>query len=161
MPAPLRRGELRPRRYIAKFPSIGGVPAGRGGKRVRDWVLSLLSPRGLTTGPRSLKSRATRGQIYDDHIFYIPRILNLNLLTQINLYTWILGSSPRMTRKRMSQDDKEYGAPAPRMTENTAERVSARAMTTPPACHPRKLLFSRGPICRHPSAEGNLDRDGT
>ena len=45
---------------------------------------------------------------------------------------------------------------APRMTENTAERVSARVMTTPTACHPRKLSFSRGPICRHPSAEGNL-----
>ena len=66
-----------------KFPSIGGVVADRGGKRVRNWILSSLSPRGLTTGPRSLKSRATRGQIYNDHIFHIPHILNLNLLTQI------------------------------------------------------------------------------
>ena len=94
-----------------KFPSIGEGDTGpratrrvggqdRGGKRVRNWILSLLSPRGLTTGPRSLKSRATRGQIYDDHIFYIPHTLNLNLLTQINLYTWILGSSPRMTKRK-------------------------------------------------------------
>ena len=28
---PLRRGELRPRWYIAKFPSNGGVVADRGG----------------------------------------------------------------------------------------------------------------------------------
>ena len=90
----------------------------RGGKRVRNWILSLLSPRGLTTGPRSLKSRATRGQIYNDHIFYIPRILNLNLLTQINLYTWILGSSPRMTRKRMSQDGNTY---SPKMTKRNGQ----------------------------------------
>ena len=40
------------------------------------------------------------------------------------------------------------------MTGNTTERVSTRAMTTPPACHPRKLSFSRGPICRHPSVGG-------
>ena len=129
-----------------KFPSIGEGDTGpratrrvggqdRGGKRVRNWILSLLSPRGLTTGPRSLKSRATRGQIYDDHIFYIPHILNLNLLTQINLYTWILGSSPRMT-------------------ENTAERVSTRVMTTPPACHPRKLSFSRGQYAGTPTQRG-------
>ena len=36
MPAPLRRGEPRPRRYIAKFLSIGGVVADRGGKRLGD-----------------------------------------------------------------------------------------------------------------------------
>ena len=64
VPAPLRRGEPRPRRYIAKFPSIGGVVGtgpratrrvggqDRGGTRVRNWILRLLSPRGLTTGPR-------------------------------------------------------------------------------------------------------------
>ena len=51
---------------------------------------------------------------------------------------------------------KNTPPPASRMTGNTTERVSTRAMTTPPACHPRKLSFSRGPICRHPSAEGNL-----
>ena len=62
-----------------------------------------MSPRGLTTGPRLLKFRATRGQIYNAHIFiglyfYIPHILNLNLLTQINLFTWILGSRQHPTK---------------------------------------------------------------
>ena len=177
-----------------KFPSIGGVPRSPGPARRVAWVVSggvvrecrtrvlnLLSPRGLTTGPRLLKFRATRGQIYNDHIFYIPHILNLNLLTQLNKNKCRFRDNFIYLDPGVKpQDDKEKWSrqhPTPRMTENTTERVSTRVMTTPPACHPRKLSFSRGPICRHPSAEGNpafvslrnkfpsieesLDRNGT
>ena len=69
---------------------------GPGAVGIIRYLVPIVTPW-LDHGAQVIKSRATRGQIYDDHIFYIPHILNLNLLTQINLYTWILGSSPRMT----------------------------------------------------------------
>ena len=51
--APLRRGELTPRRERTKFPSIGGVAAcRRGGKRVRNYPLSPLICYSRARGPR-------------------------------------------------------------------------------------------------------------
>ncbi len=79
MPAPLRRGELGYVPLRNKFPSIGGVPAGRGGKRVRDLVLGPHYHRGywllvISPPPVALRAPPPAGggghwcvSHYDDH----------------------------------------------------------------------------------------------
>ena len=46
MPAPPSAEGNLDRDGISQFPSIGGVPAGRGGKRVQNWVLNPHCHRG-------------------------------------------------------------------------------------------------------------------